>query len=177
MSQLASVEIDSDSDSDSGSSDHDTHHQSLDEGVHQVRKDITKQLKKIDDDGEQIKRIVARAIVANNADPDVSMNLRTEIVNQISEIHSSTDAVTLNEIIVALWAELHRVSEVVTGETESETDADGSADDEGSESDSSEQATAEDDSGAPQGGVGAMFADGSADDDETSPPETDPAFQ
>jgi hypothetical protein len=173
-------QTDSDSDSDSQSScpDDDTHQPCLDEGLQQVRQNVSKQLHRIERDGEQIKQIVGHALIGERADSDLAMDLRREIASQITEVCNSTDDVTLNEITLALWAELYRVSEMVTGDTESETDADGSADDEGSESDSSERTTVEDDSRAPRGrGVGAMFADGSADDDETSPAETDPAFQ
>ncbi len=173
MSQSASVDDSIEIESDS--SDSDGGRQSLDEGLQQVRENVTEQLKKIDDDGEQIKRIVGHAIVGDRTDSDVSMDLRQEITSHINEIHSSNGAVSVNEIILALWAELYRVSEMVTGGTEDngEGEVSGTDDSEGTTvendpKDNSQSDLAFADSGStPETGP----------DGETSPTETDPAFQ
>lgn len=169
MSHSASADDGIESDSHSQEvEDHD-----LDEGVQQVRENVTKRLKKVDDHGEQIKQIVGHAIVGDRTDSDVSGDLQREIMEHISEIHSSNDAVTINEIAIALWGELYRVSEMVTADAEEEAGA-------GEPDGSDETAVAGDSEADPQGTL--AFADGgtaSKDDTENgeSPTETDPAFQ
>lgn len=144
----------------------------LDEGVQHVRENLTKQLKQVDEHGEQIKRIVGHAVVGNRADSDVSTELQREIMEHINEIHSSNDAVTINEVTIALWGELYRVSEMLTSGAEDEAGA--------PEPDDSEDTVENNSEADPQGTL--AFADGGSEsrngsDDEESSTENDPAFQ
>lgn len=145
----------------------------LDEGLQQVRDTVTKQLKQVDEHGEQIKRIVGHAIVGDRTDSDVSGDLQQELMEHISEIHSSNDAVTINEVTIALWGELYRVSEMLTGDAESEAGA--------PSPDDSEETTVDGDSEAESQGTLAFADGGSASEGNTengdSSSETDPAFQ
>jgi|APHM01.1.fsa_nt_gi hypothetical protein len=169
MSQPASADDSTEIESDT--TDSESGQQSLNEGLQQVRESVTERLKKIDDDGEQIKRIVGHAIVGDRTDSDVTVDLRQEITNHIGDIHNSHDAVTLNEITVALWAELYRVSEmaVEASENNDENKVSGADDSE------DEEKTVKDDSETnSQSSI--AFADGGS-APETPPTETDPAFQ
>lgn len=146
----------------------------LDDGLQQVHRDITAQLATVEREGEQIKQVVGYAIVGSHADSATTQDLQQQLVTLLSELHNSHDGVTIDDIALALWAELTRVSEMALLDDEDTEDDDQITSDPDNETDPDASKEAED--RTDDEGLGELF--GSDDTEDTTQDNApDRAFQ
>lgn len=91
----------------------------LGEGLQMLHGEIVEQLAEIEADGEQVKLAVGHAILASDMDADVAGDLQSELVDLLGEKHQTHEEVGIDEITLALWAELNRVAQMSIGTSES----------------------------------------------------------
>jgi hypothetical protein len=170
-----------DDSSDSASGSPLTDSRLFDDGLQQVHHEITSQLATVEREGEQVKQVVGYALIGSRADPVTCQDLQQQLAELLGELHNSHDGVTLDDIALALWAELTRVSEMALpdddGENEDEpNDSDTDTDTDADHTDSADADQRSDDSDTGNEGLGELF--GSTDNDDTTDNGTpDRAFQ
>jgi hypothetical protein len=157
----------------------------FDDGLQQVHHDITSQLATVEREGEQVKQVVGYAIIGSRADPVTYQDLQQQLVELLGDLHNSHDGVTLDDIALALWAELTRVSEMaLPDDTDDEGKTEGESKDEDDDSDTTptnasdntaDADTQSDDSTGTEG-LGELF--GTTDSEDTTEDDApDRAFQ
>lgn len=97
----------------------------LGEGLQMLHGELVEQLAEIEADGEQVKLAVGHAILASDMDADVAGDLQNELVELLGEKHQTHEEVSINEITLALWAELNRVAQMSIGASESDDSSNG----------------------------------------------------
>lgn len=85
----------------------------LSEGLTELQTVIQDQLVQVDESGERIKVVSAQAILGK-VNHEIVTDLQEEIVDLLGEQQSTHDEVTINEITLALWAELDRIAQMAT---------------------------------------------------------------
>lgn len=142
----------------------------LNDGLDDVRESVTNVIERIDSDSNQIEKAVARAFIGG-ANAEAAEELRKLLASQISEFHEN-QPIALDEIVISLWIELLRASEMAT------QDPNGEGDEETENDQSGESDNAESQEGGE--GLGQLFSKKDTDEgppDETSEGTADPAFQ
>ena len=144
----------------------------FDDGLQQVHHDITSRLATLECEGEQVKQVVGYALIGSRADPATSQDLQHQLAELLGELHNSHDGVTLDDIALALWAELTRVSEMALPDDTRGEDEDELTDDLDSDT------TNEDDEDQPSDeGLGELFGSPDTEDTTTEDNPPDRAFQ
>lgn len=95
-----------------------------------------RELAQVEEDGEQIKRVVGELVVGNEPNSDVTNELHQILADTLGELHQQEEAVRLPEIIFALWLELDRATGMLVeaseqaqdDDTDNEQDVDGEGD-------------------------------------------------
>lgn len=81
-----------------------------------------RQLAQVEEDGEEIKQIIAELLTANIPDHQVAGETQEFLAGSLGQFHEEHDEVRLPEIVFALWLELNRAITVFTGAAEANSD-------------------------------------------------------
>lgn len=82
-----------------------------------------RQLAQVEEDSEEVKRVIAELLAANVPDRQVAGELQEVLAGSIGQVHEEHDEVRLSEIIFALWLELIRAVSMFTDADEAATDS------------------------------------------------------
>jgi hypothetical protein len=142
----------------------------LTDGLEEVHAAVTDVLKKVNNEGDQIEKVVGRAFIGRT-NREAAGELRESIASHIGDAYKSHEEIDLNEILIALWTELYRASEMATHDPATDE-----ADSEGNSPSDAEEA----DSTGSRREHGQLFRDEDVvpnSENESSEEVADPAFQ
>jgi chaperonin cofactor prefoldin len=144
----------------------------LSDGLEEVHAAVGEVLNEIDNESDQIEKVVGRAFIGG-ANREAASELRESIASHIGNACESHQEVSLDEILIALWTELYRASEMATREPGEEDEEAGAEDEPRSNTEDADTAESEKE-------FGQLFRDEDAalgSEGDSAEEAADPAFQ